>query len=277
MTGLQLPKFREPPLIEVALSVQYEPLQRLVVPEIGLLWQHYGEKFSRVEQHPPIDPVIERFGVKNVAKGPPTIKFETGIPLPRIWFVDDSSEELLQIQQDRFVRNWRKGSSGEGIYPHYEEHIRPKFVTDYEDFKEFLRDNDIGEVCPNQCEVVYINIIPANDLWSKHSEIGKLFTCLSDEYFSNSIYRVEIANFSSKYLIEDEEKIIGRLHLTIQPEYSNVDDTPAFRMTIVARGAPASQGLDGVMKFMDVGREHIVRLFDEVTTPELHEIWGKLE
>lgn len=44
MNGNTLPCFDDPPLQEVAISVQFEPLQHLVVPEIGRLWQHYEKK-----------------------------------------------------------------------------------------------------------------------------------------------------------------------------------------------------------------------------------------
>ena len=36
-----LPDFEAPPLIEVAISVQFEPIPDLQTPQIGLLWSRF--------------------------------------------------------------------------------------------------------------------------------------------------------------------------------------------------------------------------------------------
>ena len=58
-----LPDFAKPPLAEVALSVQFEPLEKMRTPQIGLLWNDFRQRFPDTEEHPPLDSVIERFGI----------------------------------------------------------------------------------------------------------------------------------------------------------------------------------------------------------------------
>ena len=54
-----LPSFRRPPVIEAALSVQYQPLVDLRTPHFGLFWEAVREKFPTVQEQPPLAPIIE--------------------------------------------------------------------------------------------------------------------------------------------------------------------------------------------------------------------------
>ncbi|MGZ8300004.1 MAG: hypothetical protein ACXWU5_06290, partial [Rhodoplanes sp.] len=63
-----------------------------------------------------INAVFETFGT------PPqpgsAIQFEQFLspPMPRYWFEKSGTPDLLQVQQDRIIHNWRK-QEGELIYP----------------------------------------------------------------------------------------------------------------------------------------------------------------
>ena len=275
MNGPALPYFSDPPLQEVAVSVQFEPLQRLVVPEIGLLWQHYGSKYHHVEQHPLLPSKIERIGVRPPFLRKPTLQLVDGPVLPRVWFLSEDERELIQIQQDRFVRNWRKLEKDDD-YPRYDDHIRPEFLSDLRDFYDFVSKNSIGDIVPNQCEVTYSNLIASGECWATHADIGKAFTAWSHTYAQTSRYELEDARFSIRYLIRAEDgDFLGRLYVTAEPMFIGIDETPGFRLDLVSRGRPLSPALEGIMGFIDLGREHIVRAFADVTTPDLHRIWGR--
>jgi uncharacterized protein (TIGR04255 family) len=270
-----LPEYSAPPLTEVALSVQFEPLQKLVVPEIGLLWQHYGKRFTHVEQHPLLDPAIERLGARPVADRYPKIERLSGPPLPRIWFIDKSKRELLQIQQDRFIRNWRQISDSDD-YPRYEKHIKPRFIEDLNDFQAFVSSNKIGDVTPNQCEITYINHILSGGIWKSHSEIYKVFSCLTADYYQSPRLRLEDVTYQFRYEMNgDNDDFIGRLYCTVQPAMLQKNNLPIFVFTLVARGKPLKEGFDGVLGFMDLGREYIVNAFTKFTRPEMHKEWGR--
>jgi len=274
-TGTPLPDFAQPPLSEVAISVQFEPLPRLVVPEIGLLWQHYGGKYPHVQQHPPVDPAIERLGVRRPRSRRPNIELVVETPFPRIWFLTDDEKELLQIQQDRFIRNWRKLSASDA-YPRYDDHIRRAFVADLRDFQDFLDTNGIGRLTPNQCEITYVNYIEPANGFQTHAHIGKVFSIWQQDFADDSRYEVENATFSVRYLIRsDSGDFVGRVHASVQPVYRGTDDQTAFQLNLVARGKPFSPDLDGIMQFVDEGRERIVRLFADITRPEMHRTWGR--
>ena len=57
------------------------------------------------------------------------------MPAPRFWFVNESGNELVQVQRDRFIRNWRK-TEGQPGYPSY-DNLREAFADDW-DFSQSL-------------------------------------------------------------------------------------------------------------------------------------------
>ena len=273
----RLPEFADPPLSEVALAVQFEPLEKLLVPQIGLLWQHYGKRFPHVEQHSRVDTVIERVGIQK-RRGPELdFKITAGPSLPRIWFLDSSGRQLLQIQQDRFVRNWRKLDDADA-YPRYVESIRPGFLDDFGDFTSFLTDSEIGKVKPTQCEITYVNFIPSNECWSKHAEVNNVFSIFAKETNVSDGLEVEDVKFEIRHLITDDKgEFIGRLYVVAVPVVNVNNDAPGYNLQLIARGRPLSHSVDGIMDFMDLGRAHIVKAFRNVTTSCLHSMWGEIK
>src|SRR5208283_4945721 len=170
----QTPEFDRPPVIEVALSVQFKRLDQLRSAHIGLLWSRFRKRFPRTEDHGPLQPAFETFDRK------PT-QLQLGVevqtydvpPLPRAWFLNETGTELVQVQPDRFIRNWRKvGETDE--YVRY-AHIKGKFVDDLREFEQFVADQGVGDVSPNQCEVTYVNHIVSGEGWSTHGDLGKIF------------------------------------------------------------------------------------------------------
>ena len=81
-------------------------------------------------------------------------------PLPRLWLLNGSGSEMMQIQNDRFIKNWSKGSAN-AKYPHYTPVIKPAFERDFNRFKTFVADEKLGAIKVNQCEVTYISHIIA--------------------------------------------------------------------------------------------------------------------
>jgi hypothetical protein len=45
-------------------------------------------------------------------------------PIPRLSFANEQGNEMIQVQNDRFIKNWRKEGDGEQ-YPHYEKPFGP--------------------------------------------------------------------------------------------------------------------------------------------------------
>ena len=169
-----LADFDNPPVVETVLSVQFERLAAMRSVHFGLFWQRVKDEFPNTQEHPALAPVME------LPDEPVTqvqLRFETRetYPLPRAWLLNSGGSEVMQIQDDRFIKNWRKAAPN-AEYPHYTPVIKPAFNRDFERFRTFVADEKLGEIKVTQCEVTYVSHIIAGEGWSKGDEIDKIFT-----------------------------------------------------------------------------------------------------
>jgi len=129
----------------------------------------YKPNYPICREVPPLTPVIEHFG-----EPPPVDIHLTDVPpLPRIWFVHREDNGIIQVQQDRFLHNWKRAKP-EDEYPRY-----PKVIKLFKDrlskFRLFLKENELGFIEPLQYEMTYINHIPEGDGWVDMSNVGDVF------------------------------------------------------------------------------------------------------
>ena len=269
----KLPDFARPPLVEVALSAQFEKIEGFRTLHVGLLWTQFRERFPKFEEHPPINPVIEQFGVPASPRGAVNFGLLTSPPLPRCWFLNLAGTELVQVQEDRFVRNWRK--KGEGGYPRYKT-IRRSFEEDFGTFAGFLREQSLGELKPNQCEVTYVDHVIAGEGWERHGQVEEVITLWAKRKADAFPPEPEEVRFAVSYVIPDNHgNPLGRLHVELQPVFLRMDDKPILVLNFVARGKPKSPGIEGVLSFFDIGHEWIFRAFVSMTSSSMQEIWGR--
>ncbi len=263
-----LPDFRNPPVFESALSAQFHQIAALHAAHFGLYWSGIRERFPQTEERVEL-PAANEFSVEPVL---PNMAFQFQAievpPLPRVWFVNERGTELIQLQRDRFIKNWRK--SGEGTeYPRYES-IRAGFDMEFASFREFAKRENLGDVQINQWEITYLNQIVAGPGWSNHAEMDKVFRVWNQPQtqFPGS---AQDFGFHARFPITDEAgNFVGRLHADVKSVFRIPDSTPMFVFDLTARGKMSNSG-----DFLDVGRQWIVRSFAELTTPLMHEIWGR--
>ena len=134
------------------------------------------------------------------------------------------SVELLQVQQDRFVRNWRKRGEFER-YPRYEDHIRPRFLDDLEGFVGFVTENGLGTFAPNQCEVTYVSHIVAGETWDRHGDVDKVFALVAPRGATGEARELEDERFALRYVPRDGTgDFLGRLHVAVEPVFRQEDE-----------------------------------------------------
>lgn len=274
---LPLPDFGRPPVNEVVLSVQFEPLGPLLSYHLGEFWQSIRSKYPKAEVHPPIDSTFERLGPPIFRPPGVQIEFAQAPLASRLWLLNEGGTELMQIQQDRFVHNWRK-VLGDEAYPRY-EHVRDGFRDELVAFAHFATSHNFGEIRPNQCEVTYINHIDCAAEARAHGDPAEVLRVLSRDQTYGALPRPESSQFAAKYLIETDDdagrKTVGRLHVDFVPVYTVKDNRPIFVLNLMARGVPLGEGIEGAMRFLDLGRETIVRGFADITTSTMHRVWER--
>src|SRR5687768_5870943 len=114
-----LPDFTRPPVTEVVLSIQFATLEKFRSAHVGHFWKQFRSKYPNLSEQAILRPVFETFGT--AGRTPPAVRFEEFLspPMPRYWFDEEGKPDLLQLQQDRIVHNWRK-SDQHPNYPRYE-------------------------------------------------------------------------------------------------------------------------------------------------------------
>jgi uncharacterized protein (TIGR04255 family) len=261
--------YPNPPVVEVALSVQFDRLSALDAARIGLYWSTVRGRFPHAEQHPPLPPVAETFGVPESLARALRIELTEAVPTPRFWLLSEDGSQLVQIQDDRFSHNWRKNVDP---YPHFEL-VRGVFIEELKAFGAFLTSERIGQMVPNQCEVTYINHIAVPD-GSNQADLRQLLTPWSNDYNSPPSARPEDAFLHLRYTIPGESEVqLGRLHIDVQPAFQQDGARPIWVLSLTARGRPITADVDGVIAFLNLGREHILKTFIAITSPAMQSKW----
>jgi uncharacterized protein (TIGR04255 family) len=266
-----LPEYDNPPVVEVALSVEFLPLAGWRSPYAGRYWESLGLEYPTTEEMPPLPSSIETFNNEATAPQLPTPRIQFAEPISsRFWFISESGSELIQVQRDRFTTNWRK-VTGEETYPRYDRSIRPRFIKEFARFQSFVTSAGLGSIEPQQCEVTYVNNIVRGEAWDTFADLSRLFSFWSGRGSSGFLPEPESLNFSGSFLMPEKR---GRLRFSVQHAISSTDMREIVQVQITARGRPASTTDEDVWAWLDFGRDWIVRGFTDLTTPKAHSIWA---
>jgi uncharacterized protein (TIGR04255 family) len=268
MDNLPLPKFKRPPVVETALSVQFAPLTSFSIPHFGLFWSEIRADYPKQEMKPPLGNVVEDLARPPV---PARIGIQlTAEPEARCWFLNGLGTELVQLQRDRFVRNWRKVTGSED-YPSYDA-LKPRFERDWNRLLHFLAREELGKPEVNQCEVTYINHLPVDV--EKLGSLHRFARVVSEESGGGFLPEPETAQLQLRYIMGDKK---GRLHVGVQPGVRRDDRRPVLQLGLTARGTPASSRTDDILAWFDLGHEWVVRGFADFTRSEMHTTWERIQ
>lgn len=265
-----LPDFAQPPVDEVALSLQFAPIPGFSVPHFGLFWEKVRNEYPRFEIQPPIPNVTEQFGVSADLGRQIGLAFVTA-PDVRCWYLDQGGSRLIQVQHDRFVLNWRK-VTGTETYPRYPA-LRKSLETQWERFCDFLKKENLERPKINQCEVLYVNNIEYEKGWNGYGELDKVIAALATPKPKNRFLpHPERVSMQVTYRLEENA---GRLYVSFMPVIRTRDGKEVLQMTLTARGAPNQTDEENAFAWLDLGRKWVVRGFADFTTETMHKIWGK--
>ena len=263
MAAKNLPKYDNPPVIEVVFGVQFNKIAKMQAPHTGLFWEKLDKKeFPELDIRPPINHAIERFDGMEVQN---TIQTFGTLPLPRILYLNKINNNLIQLQEDRFLRNWRKTET-EDSYSSYEE-LFPQFTKSLEFFEDFVKNNELGEIIYDQYELTYVNHIPfqliGNDL-TKIENIYPDFKCTT-----NFLSEPEGLEWRKVHRLPNE---LGRLYISTK-SIKKLNEDGYFILDLTVRGFKQRSELK---EWFDLAHEWIVRAFEEITAEKIQkEEWKK--
>lgn len=249
----KLPSYKNPPVNEVVCGMRFRPIERLRIPHIGLLWEKFRTEYPIIQHAPPI----------SSNKGEMLVDKVTGLPLPRMWFISDSDDQLIQFQNDRFYFNWRKRKND---YPRY-AHVISNFKKALNSVKDVFKDFDLGELEPIEYELTYINHIPKGIGWKTIDDLTEIFTDFSwNKTTSRFLPNPEEISWATKFSFPEKKS-----HLIISLKHAiTEDELPTLIYELKAIGNDSD---DTIHNWLDLAHEWIVRGFTDLTTSKMHEIW----
>jgi uncharacterized protein (TIGR04255 family) len=265
-----LPDYDAPPVIETLLGVEFVALEKWAIPHFGLFWHSIQGHYPHYEVNPPLISEIERLEIQFRQAQAPRVEFVSK-PEVRCWFLNEANTELVQIQSDRFLHNWRK-VVGTEAYPHYEDHIRPSFERDWRGYCGFLASEKLGDPDVRQCEVTYVNHIDRGKGWETMADLPRLFPSWAGAASGNFLPAPESVLLNVSYLIPQDR---GRLRISVVHAFRSSDATETLQLTLTARGKPRSSAISDILEWLDLGREWVVRGFTDFTSERMHQVWGR--
>jgi hypothetical protein len=262
-----LPDFDAPPIAEVLLDAALDPLPLVRNAHIGLFWaEHLRSRYPVVQEQPPLDLTEEAFDVEQRVL---EIRFDQPAPVMRQWFISPDDSRVIQLQQDRFIQNWRRPSP-QAEYPRYES-LRESFERDFETYSNFLMANDLGSPTIRQAEVTYINHLQPNEVWQTPNQLGHVLRSWKADFGDEGLLSdpVEDVRLAWRHLVADDRGPFARLYILVEP----VPGGLTLRLTF--RGKPVTSSLKSALEFFDMGRKRIVKAFTAVSTDAMHQLWRR--
>jgi len=255
----KLPNYKNPPVNEVVCGLQFQASDNLRVPHIGLLWNKFRSEYPIIQHAPPLMSAMGDIKVDSI----------TGIPLPRIWFINKSDDQLVQFQIDRIYFNWRRRKRE---YPHY-NHIINNFDKILDISRNIFNEFNLGEFKPIELELSYINHIPRGQGWETIDDLQKLFSDFNwNKSNTRFLKNLDKIAWTTEFILPEQK---GRLNINLKHAIRTEDKMPLLVFEFITKGNAQSDRIEDIHKWFNLAHEWIVQGFTDLTTPEIQKIWGR--
>lgn len=270
----ELAKFADPPLIETATSVQFDPIRAPLDSMLGLAWQEvFRNKYPLPPgQAGPIEPQFEFFDERLSPLS--DVAYRRNPPAIRLLMYSESRHWLVQLQNGRLVFNWRKLDRDD--YPHWDKTFS-EFTDAYTNFKQFVASHNLGAIKPNQWEVTYVNHLVRGCDWNDSGEWADWFPGLIGEttHATANGLRYDKGFYAISMEIEPQ---LGRLHVVAEPGFHRLQEQTNELLVIrlTARGSVKDNSDERLTEGLNLGRCAIVRTFEQISSEQAHAHWRKI-
>jgi uncharacterized protein (TIGR04255 family) len=260
-----LPDYDNPPVNEVVIGIQFDPTA-ITGAHIGLFWGELRDEFPKASEQPPLEPRIESFQSRRFSA--PVLDFSSWRG-SRHWLTSEDDVQLIQIQADRLLYNWRRGLHN-ATYPHFGS-LQEKFWSIAEKWSTFLRGLD-KSLKLTQWEVSYINHILTPDGQPTLADVLSFWGGELDHAMGGA---AEAGRMEAQRILTENNSPWARMYINITTGI-RVDQTPLIAFELTVRGPPEGEDAwDITHERLFNARHQIVTAFDALTTEKMHAIWGK--
>lgn len=245
--GDQVTDFDHPPVREVVLAAEFSPIEQLDVRHLVGLQSKWADDYPLLREQPAIPPA-----------GLPPLLPPFGPVHIRLWALTLGQEQIVQIQNDRLILNWR-ATPPQSAYPRYPG-IAAEFERRWDQLLEYLREHDLPQPQPQVVEFTYVNQI-ARDMspTSALTFVDDLPAGVPGSTTSTAAHYERDINDSN---------LTGRL---VIDAVASDPASPTWSLTVSTRLTPSTADLSAVAKTAhDISK----RSFLAMTTDLAKQSWG---
>jgi len=179
----------------------------------------------------------------------------------------DDHERMIQIQDSRFIYNWKKGDDD---YPSYGT-LLPEFSRQFANFQQFAKDAGNEGLQINQWEVTYVNHLLKGEIWDSSADWHTLLPWLSAPAVGVMDQKPEGFQGEWQLVIGNN---YGRLYVNCKHvRLGSAEGQEALALQLTARGPiDEERGID-LEKGFDIGHSSIVLSFENMTSEAAHKYW----
>ena len=258
MTSQATINYENPPIDEIVCGIRFDSIKQLQSGHVGILWQKFRPDFPKIEDQILVNPVPKE-DFENPKK----------LPLPRVWFIHEKENDLVQLQRNRFLHNWRKRQP-EDEYPGYVRVIE-NFEKYLSYLQEFLAEENLGGLVAQQYELTYINLIPKGNGWEHLRDLGKVFPNLVS-LTSQSIFSTDIKDINWQTVLGLPNNL-GKLRVALR-NGTRVSDNQLFLLTEF--NVHSYQPYQPMRAWFDAAHDTIIKVFSTLVSDEVQEkYWGR--
>jgi len=265
--------FREPPVTEVVLAMQFERAA-IDLEVLADFATRVKADFPQRDQRPPLPPMAEDFS-KAVAEPEFSLELASRFEMPRTWFSSADGTRILQLQEDRLVFNWQRAHPNDADYPRYLK-LREAFRERLAQLLESIEAAGGDVPGTNFCEVTYVNQMElGEDDPVGASTLADILAPLDNPEYAFLPFP-EDQRYGARFLIPEDGESRGRLYVNAAPA-ARPDGTSMYVMNLTSRLKPRDSSPGSAWDALDLGRNWIVQGFVDLTTKKMHERWGYKE
>ncbi|WP_197501231.1 TIGR04255 family protein [Mycobacterium sp. 852002-51057_SCH5723018] len=258
-SGLILPSFRKPPVVEVAMSIGFAPMVGLNFAAMADLRSRWIDSYPGAEEQPLLEsPSTPQQSIK--------VEFGFGPPPRRLWLLSSGGDRVIQIQRDRLIANWRAVPGSGEPYPRYGP-LRDEFLQRWSDFEKFIVEHGLTQsLQPQYAEVTYVNVIKTDD-------DGKLdISAVLKMDRRGDLWRDDMATVAVNQSWEVHDL---QTFLTMA---ANVDSSsPDLPIVLQISANTQTREGRGTAIALDLAHDFVVGTFGVVTTDEMQQRWERTE
>jgi uncharacterized protein (TIGR04255 family) len=222
---------------------------------MGIVWSLFSDEFPKTEDKVPLG-----------FRTPQGLRLENR---PRVWFVSEDDQRIIQVQRDRFHFNWRKVREDDP-YPRFES-VYSAFTRHSTAFRDLVQEADAFVL--EHLELTYVNLIP-EDAETVDSFSGLFPDLVRRKDEGRYLPRPRRFHWNSTYALEGALAPLTIVATSLVRD--GVDVPPAVSLELTVAGTPATSAGTHPEIWFDNAHETIVRGFLDFTAQGVqHDVWKR--